>query len=136
MECKHKLWLAALAYASRRFPTVTLQFKQIQRVPHQRVARRVRLSTYIARAMPKRKDIVDSDEDEAIETPDDSEAEKPKKKTKVFYRILDTTMFHSPPTTLYYQAKTVKKPNYGRDETDEEEERPIKKKKPSKSVST
>ena len=135
MECKHKLWLAALAYASRRFPTVTLQFKQIQRVPHQRVARRVRLSTYIARAMPKRKDIVDSDEDEAIETPDDSEAEKPKK-TKVFYRILDTTMFHSPPTTLYYQAKTVKKPNYGRDETDEEEERPIKKKKPSKSVST
>lgn len=34
-------------------------------------------------AMAKRKDVVESDEEEAIETPSDSEEERPKKKAKV-----------------------------------------------------
>ncbi|KIP08380.1 hypothetical protein PHLGIDRAFT_23523 [Phlebiopsis gigantea 11061_1 CR5-6] len=62
--------------------------------------------------MPKRKDIVDSDQDEAAETPEEFEEGKPKKKSKA--------------------KVTAKKPLY-EDSESEEVERPIKKKKSGKS---
>ncbi|GJE95522.1 PC4-domain-containing protein [Phanerochaete sordida] len=60
--------------------------------------------------MAKRKDVVESDEEEAIETPSDSEEERPKKKAKG-------------------KAK-AKKPRFEKDES--EEERPMKKQKQAK----
>lgn len=102
-----------------------------RRVVHQRASfRRVPHDSHCT--MPKRKDIVDSDEDEAVETGDDYEEPKPKRKVR------STSAHNSKPSHSGVQV-TAKKPvirDDSDDDEEEEEERPIKKKKKEAPVST